>query len=203
MNLKPALIDIDSMEFLARLDSHQNLNRFFNFLLEENQRINLVSRETSKDDLIKLAIESLIPFEKIDIGNFGNYLDIGSGGGFPALPIILTKNVKTATLLERTKKKASALNRMIIKLGLKAEVIPGNFEDIAFKKQFDLITLRLVKLTDPLFEKITKNLKKNGIFVYYSNLKELSNLGKYTLFTCRFSIDNQMSPITLSVLRKK
>lgn len=203
MNLKPDLIDINSREFLARLDSRQNLNRFFKLLMEENQRVNLVSRETSKDELFKLAIESLAPFEKIDVNNIGDYLDIGSGGGFPALPVIFTKNIKTAVLVERTQKKASALNRMIVKLGLKAEVIPGNFENIVFKKQFDVITLRLIKLTGPLFEKITENLKKNGFFIYYSGLNGLVDTCNFTLFTYSFSIDNRMSPITLSVLRKK
>ena len=202
MNLKPALIEIDSREFLERLDPHQKLKRFFELLMEENRRVNLVSRETSSDNLNKLAIESLIPFEIFNIKGVDSYLDIGSGGGFPALPVILTKNIKMATLLERTKKKASALNRMIVKLGLKAEVIPEDFDNIVFKEQVDLITLRLIKLTDPLFEKIDIILKEKGTFVYYSKLNEISDFKNYSLFTCRFSIDNQMSPITLSVLKK-
>jgi 16S rRNA (guanine527-N7)-methyltransferase len=161
----------DPVELLRRYDPEDKLERYYQLLLQENKRINLVSRETTEGGFIsltKLAAQSLLPFEKIDIDEIENYLDIGSGGGFPAVPILLTEKVKQATLIERTKKKAGALRRILLALDVKAEIINQSFEETSLELTFDLITLQLVKLTPQLFESIFSVLKPGGYFVYYA-----------------------------------
>ena len=174
-SLQPSII-YDPSELLKRFDPQNKLERYYQVLLQENEKINLVSRETAKGsstagliELKKLAAQSLIPFEKIDIGDIDNYLDIGSGGGFPAIPIMLTQKIKQACLLvERTKKKAGALRRMLLALEIKATITDQSFEETSFEPVFDLITLRLVKLTPQLFNRIFFLLRPSGCFVYYA-----------------------------------
>jgi 16S rRNA G527 N7-methylase RsmG len=57
------------------------------------------------------------------------------------------------------------------------EIIDKTYEDVELGRQFDLITLRLVKLTNRLLLKILSNLKKNGVFLYYSdnNIENIEN----------------------------
>jgi len=197
-------ITYDPVELLKRLDPESKLDLYYQLLLEENKRINLVSRETgigkvatdsavrcphltaSKEcrvgapdttlnsdvgfiNLKKLTAQSLLPFEKIDIGEINNYLDIGSGGGFPAIPILLTRKInQTCLLVERTQKKTSALRRILLALDIKATIVSQSFEEVSLEPMFDLITLRLVKLTPKLFNRIFFLLRAGGYFVYYA-----------------------------------
>jgi 16S rRNA G527 N7-methylase RsmG len=202
----PERIVFKPPELLKKYDPENKLEQYYRLLLEENKRVNLVSRETgvacfigtnksagnsqrhnvsretvhdtagADEDvcrphffgLRRLAAQSLLPFEKVKLDSIENYLDIGSGGGFPAIPILLTQKVQQATLVERTKKKASALRRMILALKLKADIISQSFEELTFEPLFDLITLRQVKLTPRLFEKIHAVMQSNSVFIYYN-----------------------------------
>lgn len=165
------MITYDPVELLKRLDPANKLELYYQLLLQENEKINLVSRETAGGDeatLIRLSAQSLLPLEKINIGDIDNYLDIGSGGGFPAIPILLTQKIKQACLVERRKKKAGALRRILLALDIRATIIDKSFEEISLEPVFDLITLRLVKLTPKLFNRIFFLLRPGGYFVYYS-----------------------------------
>lgn len=161
---------------IALLDKHisgSNADTFFSALMAENQQINLVSRETSRPDFDRLLAESLLPLEIIQKDrNFfqpGNYLDIGSGGGIPGLPILMSLGeVGEALFLERRGKKAEALGRIISALGLKAEVKDQNYDEYQPKEAFDLISMRYVRLTPKLLHRIAGHLKPNGVFIYYS-----------------------------------
>ncbi len=204
-SLQP-IITYDPIELLKRFDPQNKLERYYQVLLQENEKINLVSRETgigrvatdgavrcphltaskkkecrvmapdttltgnaSFIKLKKLAAQSLLPLEKIDPGEIDNYLDIGSGGGFPAIPILLTRRInQTCLLVERTRKKAGALRRMLLALDIKATIIDQSFEETPLEPVFDLITLRLVKLTPQLFNRIIFLLRAGGCFVYYA-----------------------------------
>lgn len=171
MNDRQLTITYDPPELLKRLDPDNKLECYYQLLLQENKRVNLVSRETGTAgfiDLKKLAAQSLLPFEKIGTDVIENYLDIGSGGGFPAIPILLTRRInQTCLLIERTRKKAGALRRILLALDIRATIISEPFEEISFDPIFDLITLRQVKLTPPLFQRIYSVLKPKGFFVYY------------------------------------
>ncbi|HEX2897757.1 MAG TPA: RsmG family class I SAM-dependent methyltransferase [candidate division Zixibacteria bacterium] len=164
----------DQKAVLLKFDPESNIKLYLQLLESENQKINLVSRETSPSDLEKLAAESVFPFEIIKAGSISSYLDIGSGGGFPAFPIIMCTDPKNSVLVERTKKKAVVLNRMSQELGLNVEVLDQNFEECDFESKFNLITLRLVKLNLPLLKKIAALLTPPGHFVYYSKFVEKS-----------------------------
>ena len=175
MNPKSPL-EFASEAILSKHDPDSKIKQYLTLLKAENQKINLVSRETSDFDLERLAAESLLPLEVIEHRGFDNYLDIGSGGGFPAFPIIMMAKIGKATLIERTKKKAAALERMAGELGLKIKVLDSNFEECKFSLKFELVTLRLVKLTKPLLMRISLLLKAGGIFVYYSEFKNIPEI---------------------------
>jgi len=168
-------------ELLGRQDPDDKLLAYFELLVQENQRLNLVSRETGFacsaetetparfPGLAELAVESLIPFDLIPPRSYQNYLDIGSGGGFPALPIIRTREIGQVCLVERTRKKAAALRRILQALDRPARIEPTDFSEIKFgEERFDLITMRLVRLEPPLLKKIAKLLTDDGTFIYYS-----------------------------------
>ncbi|KAA3636147.1 MAG: hypothetical protein DWP97_03375 [Calditrichaeota bacterium] len=165
MSIKQIKFDIDSV---LTQHNQEKLQNFYDVLKSENEKLNLVSRETIETGLPQLAAESLLPLEFLKIKQFDSYLDIGSGGGIPSFPILISEQVKRATLVERIGKKAKSLERMAESMEIsKLNIFNQTIEDIKFEKKFDLISMRLVKLTDKLLKKITQNLSKDGIFLYY------------------------------------
>jgi 16S rRNA (guanine527-N7)-methyltransferase len=163
---KTLALDIDAI--LAKYDGDGLLDSYLDALVAENAKINLVSRETSAEDLRRLAAESLLPLEYLR-GAVDSYLDIGSGGGFPAIPILLALHPSSrACLVERTLKKAASLKGILRSLELHALVFETTYEETEFEGRFDLITLRLVSLSRPLLRQIYRDLKPGGYFVYYN-----------------------------------
>lgn len=162
------LITFDTRSTLEKLDPEGRLEEYWSALMEENQAVNLVSRETSREDFNRLAAESLLPLEHLGLPAIGRYLDVGSGGGFPALPILLTRKVTKACLFERTGKKAAALTRIVSSLGLDADIRRENFDEAEVRPVYDLATIRYVKLNLPLLTKTLLCLADGGLFIYYS-----------------------------------
>jgi 16S rRNA G527 N7-methylase RsmG len=162
-------IELDIDATLARHDPDRFLDSYLDALVSENSKINLVSRETSMPDLKRLAAESLLPLAYMK-GSIDSYMDIGSGGGFPSIPILIALRPSTrACLVERTLKKASALKGIIRSLELHALVFEATYEETDFEGRFDLITLRLVSLTRPMLKQVYRDLKPGGYLVYYNH----------------------------------
>jgi 16S rRNA G527 N7-methylase RsmG len=168
MIIRTEVVSFDVESILQLIEPADALVRYLDCLMEENRKVNLVSRETSREDLRRLAAESLLPLSVLG-PSFTTYLDIGSGGGFPSVPILLTGRVAgEACLVERTKKKAAALRRILGRLGLRAAVFAATAENMEPAFECSLATLRYVKLTRPLLAKVMAWLEPGGQLVRYS-----------------------------------
>ena len=153
---------------IDRFLTREALDRYYVELMSANQAVNLVSRETSRVDFDRLCAESLLPLDHAT-GQLTNYLDVGSGGGIPAIPLLLSGRMKgESVLVERTQKKATALERITSALSIACRVEAHTFEELSFRSRFDLITLRYVKLDRGLLRRIIPLLSDDGHFVYYS-----------------------------------
>ncbi len=176
-------IVLDVRKVLFAQDPHGRLDGYFAALMRENEKVNLVSRETGRADFDRMVAESLLPFDQIG-SSFQNYLDIGSGGGIPALPILLTQQISgKVTLVERTNKKAVALRQILDSLARSAEVKSQTFEELRLTDLYDLVTLRFVKLTPALSRLILSRLTPTGTFLYYSQPEFFAKESKQTVFT--------------------
>ncbi len=146
------------------------MSQFLSEVKEYNKKVNLVSRETDDPGLIDLAAGCLIPFEFTSAPT-GNIFDIGSGGGFPSIVIMLAFPNLTGLLFERTEKKAVFLQSIIRKFSLRAEVRPGDFTQLSRQipeRSFDLGLMRYVKLDRKILAASLRILKNNGRFIHYS-----------------------------------
>jgi len=163
-------IDYNLQETLNQYIPVDKLKLYLDILEKENKKVNIVSRETSRNSLEVLIAESILPLSYIDQDRFEKYLDIGSGGGLPSIPMILSGAVSSSLLIERKKKKSDILYNIIKMLDLHktTEIVNNTVEDLKLTGQFDLITLRLVKLTPKLFSKINPLLSNKSILIYYS-----------------------------------
>jgi 16S rRNA (guanine527-N7)-methyltransferase len=207
MNCEAAPIDFSVSDILRRSGCAAKFERYFRLVLAENTKINLVSRETNHADLERLTAESLIPFEAGGLESVKSYLDIGSGAGFPAVPILLARSSREqgplrAVLCERTVKKAAALHRIVQALGVKAEIIGKTLEECSFDAEFDLVTLRYVKLTPVLLKYALSALRQQGHFVYYSRPDFDARGATFHAETFGFTLDKAPPVKSFTVFRK-
>lgn len=140
--------------------------------LEENSKVNLISKNDEKYLWEKhvfdsLAIESF--FNKYS-PKCTTLLDIGTGGGFPSVPIALTYPKIQVTALDSIAKKIRAIESIKEKLQIKnLTPVCSRVENTDGK--FDIVTSRAVSSLDKICVYALPKLKKNGYFVAYKSKK--------------------------------
>ena len=124
---------------------------FLERLLAENQRMNLVSAASSRpEELVhRHLLDSLLGIEVLPARRAGglSLLDIGSGGGFPAVPLLIVRDDIRGTLVETTGKKCRFLAETCRALAVPAEVVNARFPDsfpMSPPARFDILTSRAV-----------------------------------------------------------
>jgi len=165
---------IDSTEL-----QRKQLLRHIELLIEINKSLNL-TRITSIDDALILHIlDSLLPLKVCDgfTSSSKNYIDIGTGGGFPGLPLAIMSNNKTL-LVDSIGKKINAVQSMINKIGLeekvKAEKLRAEEIPNIYKQKFDFVTFRAVAKTNILLEYAEPFLASQGtLIVMKANVDEI------------------------------
>lgn len=134
----------------------RDLESFAALLLKWNAVQNLVSRETEKTVWDRHIVDSLQLLPLIDHRGASelNVMDIGSGGGLPAIPLAISLKGTGAlfTLVEPISKKVSFLRTAIRELGLPAKVLAGRVEELDSRETpVDLITSRALAELKVLF----------------------------------------------------
>lgn len=134
----------------------RDLESFAALLLKWNAVQNLVSRETEKTVWDRHIVDSLQLLPLIDHRGSSelNVMDIGSGGGLPAIPLAISLKGTGAlfTLVEPISKKVSFLRTAIRELGLPAKVLAGRVEELDSRETpVDLITSRALAELKVLF----------------------------------------------------
>lgn len=142
--------------------------KYYEILSFYNEKFNLTAITEKKEVYLKHFVDSLTGAKFIT----GDFLDVGSGGGFPSVPIKILKPKLKATLLEATGKKCEFLRELVKELELKnTEVICGRAEELAhdkfYREKFDFCTARAVAALPALCEYCLPFIKKGGKFVAY------------------------------------
>jgi len=128
-----------------------DLSRYLEILLQFNETTNLVSASAAHPDVLvgQHLFESLLglPLLPGPRGGATFLLDIGSGGGFPAVPLLIVRRDLSGVLVESTGKKARFLSRAAEELNLTLEVVNARFPasfPMDTKHRFDIVTTRAV-----------------------------------------------------------
>lgn len=137
-------------------------------VIEKNKVLNL-TRITSPYEAVDLhIIDSLLMLESVIVSD-GPLLDIGTGAGYPGIPLTITSG-KSATLLDSVKKKAVAVDTFVHELDLmnQIEVKAVRVEEYAksHRNQFGVVVARAVASNSTLIEYAAPCLKLGGIAVF-------------------------------------
>ncbi len=146
---------------------------YLNFLTEENEKYNLTAIIEPKEIVLKHFIDSLLGMDKIPQN--AKIIDVGSGAGFPGVPIKIMRGDVKVTLIDSLTKRINFLKELITKLELqniKARHIRA--EDYAHKEgreKFDLACARAVAALPTLAEYLIPLVKQGGKIFMYKGLK--------------------------------
>jgi len=158
--------------------------KYMEILLEWNQKVNLTAIEDEREIVIKHFIDSLsiLPYFE---NKENKLIDVGTGGGFPGIPVkIVFGNVKV-TLLDSLEKRVKFLNEAISALKLNGiNAVHGRAEDFGAAKEhrekYDISVARAVASLPVLLEYCLPFVKPGGLFIAMkgSSIEEIDSSDK-------------------------
>lgn len=195
------------------LSDHQleQFDKYFNLLVKWNEVMNLTAI-TEFNDVCQLHfVDSIMAAPYFDFSKEGlTLIDVGTGAGFPGIPLKIVFPSLKVTLLDSLNKRLNFLNEVIAELGLNEdggsiETVHGRAEDFSkakggvLREKFDVGTARAVANMSTLSEYILPYVKVGGFFVAYKSNKineeiDLSKSAIKTLGGTISSVNNTVLP---------
>ena len=156
---------------MNKFSINKDFHKYMEVFLEENSKINLMSKNDEKFLYEKHIYDSLaikLLFNKLKILP-KSILDIGTGGGFPSLPIAIEYPEICVTGIDSIQKKILAVTNIANKLDLKnIKFIRERVENLKTEK-YDIITSRAVAKVSQLIEYAYPLLNQDGFIVLYKS----------------------------------
>ena len=151
-------------------DKYNKLIKYMRLVQEWNQKVNLTAIVEDNDFIKKHFVDCIKAFKSDAIRNAKTVIDVGTGAGFPGLPIAIMNENCEVLLLDSLNKRINFLNLVVRELGLKnVETVHSRAEDGArnpeLREKFDVATSRAVANMAVLSEFCMPYVKVSGHFV--------------------------------------
>lgn len=171
----------------------EKFESFKGLLLDYNSRYNLTAITDDNEIYIKHFLDSVIPCDFFPKN--ASVIEIGSGGGFPSLPLKIVRNDLKFTLVESTGKKCEFLRVAVDNLGLNCvEILNIRAEDGGrtqnLREKFDVAVARAVAKLNTLSEYCLPFVKVGGRFIAYKGESEDINESLNAIKTLGGEIEN-------------
>jgi len=184
MNNKQLLKDLSKQINIELTDKQiDKFEKYQDLLLDWNEKINLTAITEEDDVIVKHFIDSLTILKYFK--NNDKIIDVGTGAGFPGIPLKIVDESLKVTLLDSLNKRINYLNDVIEKLSFNnIETIHGRAEELSrnskYREQYDVVTARAVANLKTLSEYCIPFVKVDGYFVCMkgSNIEEEMSVAK-------------------------
>ena len=181
MNEEEFIKEVELLGIALDEDKLNKLERFYELLIEWNEKINLTTITKKEDVYLKHFYDSLTLIKGVDLNSNISLCDVGTGAGFPGIVLKICFPQIKITLIDSLQKRVNYLNEIIKELNLKdIEAFHYRMEDYSRlnEEKFDIITARAVGNTKLLCEISVRALKTNGKLVLMkANIdEELNNI---------------------------
>lgn len=172
---------------------HINLNdekceqfiKYYNMLVEWNSKINLTAITDYQDVVVKHFIDSLSIVNIIDINGDNSLVDIGTGAGFPGIPLKIVFPSLKVVLVDSLDKRVKFLNHVINDLGLKnIKAIHARAEEFGrtkYRESFDFCVTRAVSNLSVISEYCLPLVKVGGYFIPYKSKEVRNEIEEYEI----------------------
>ena len=148
---------------------YQPFARYCGMLQEWNQRMNLTAITDDQGVAEKHFLDSLLPLTLWELPRGARLIDVGTGAGFPAVPIKLLRPDIQITLLDSLQKRLTFLEAVCGQLGIQAELLHARAEDAgrdpARRERYDVATSRAVAGMDLLAEYCLPLVRPGGVLL--------------------------------------
>ena len=148
---------------------YQPFARYCGMLQEWNQRMNLTAITDDQGVAEKHFLDSLLPLTLWELPRGARLVDVGTGAGFPAVPIKLLRPDIQITLLDSLQKRLTFLEEVCGQLGIQAELLHARAEDAgrdpARRERYDVATSRAVAGMDLLAEYCLPLVRPGGVLL--------------------------------------
>jgi 16S rRNA (guanine527-N7)-methyltransferase len=162
----------------VRLDENQlkSFAKFMDFMIEWNDRVRLTSITEETEVIDKHFVDSLTALKAKVIKDHDKVLDLGTGGGFPGIPLKIINPTIDLVMLDSRLKKIEYLKEVIDAFGLEdTAAIHGRAEDYGqlpdYREKFDIVVSRAVANLTVLSEYCLPFVKKGGYFIAMKGTK--------------------------------
>ena len=201
----------DDKKVLDRFDTYYKL------LIEWNEKINLTAITEEKEAATKHFLDCVSVFKSELIGDGAKIIDVGTGAGFPGLPMKIYNETLDVTLMDSLNKRINFLNEVISELGLSGiETIHSRAEELgknpSFREKYDFAVSRAVANLASLSELCLPFVKVGGYFISMKGpkaeeeienaKKAISLLGGEYVKTLNYSLDDTDASHNLVIIKK-
>lgn len=164
MNREEFIAELEKLGITLTTEQEIKLEKFYNLLIEWNQKINLTRIMEKEDVYLKHFYDSLTITKVVDLSKIETLCDVGTGAGFPGIVLkIVYPNLKI-TLVDSLLKRVNYLNIIIKELELEnIKAIHTRGEDL--KETFDIVTARAVANIEKLLIYTMHLVNKNGSLI--------------------------------------
>lgn len=159
-----------NLDFSA--DQWRQCELFFKELLTWNRTVNMTAVTDPGDFAVKHFLDSLSPLHFASLVR-GNVLDLGTGGGFPGIPLKILRPELKFVLIEKSQKKSAFLHTVLGKLAIQGvRILTRRIEETAndpeLRGSFETVLARALAKPEAAFRLAAPFLKPGGKFILYS-----------------------------------
>ena len=161
----------EAKKFNINLNDEQlkKFNVYMDFLLEYNSHTNLTTIIDPNEIMIKHFLDSILLNKFVEIPKNAKIIDVGTGAGFPGVPMKIFREDINLTLVDSLNKRIKFLNLLMEKTNLKAETIHYRAEELShnnkYREKFDFAVSRAVAPLNVLCEYCLPYVKVGGFFI--------------------------------------
>lgn len=150
-------------------EQYQKFDIYAEFLVEYNEKVNLTAITEPNEILCKHFIDSVCLMKYVDIKKDSRLIDVGTGAGFPSVPLKIMRPDIKITLLDSLNKRIDFLQQLCRKLDIDADFIHGRAEDFGklseYREMYDYSCARAVANLSTLSEFCIPFIKVGGSFI--------------------------------------
>ena len=148
----------------------ERFEKYMNLVIEWNEKINLTAITDRQEFIVKHFYDSILLLSCADIKKGAKVIDVGTGAGFPGIPLKIVRPDIQLTLLDSLNKRIVFISDVVMPgIGLNAEAVHGRAEDFSkqakYREKYDFAVSRAVANLSALSEYCIPFVKKGGEFI--------------------------------------